>query len=162
MSSGQLVYILLRQSDGRRAPEGKITIVTKGELLVPISDADQANTRDDGNRPNYHVFKNPSVSLYCGAHYVAPLPDAQHHYFIPLRPFGRVQEFFNEEKKEWVFDLKSGDFVTFSKAKNILFAKGKIRHVGSVPDKAGVFFGIEILVSDCSTHKTCCIYVSVG
>ena len=139
-----------------------MTIIPRGELLVPISDADQANTRDDGNRPNYHVFNNPSVSLYCGAHYVAPLPDAQHRYFIPLISLSRVHEFYNVEKKEWVFALKSGDIVTFRKAKNIPYAKGKIRHFGSVPDKAGVFFGIEILVSDCSTHKTCCICVSVG
>ena len=113
MSSGQLVYILLRHSDGRRAPKGKMTIIPRGELLVPISDADQANTRDDGNRPNYHVFNNPSVSLYCGAHYVAPLPDAQHRYFIPLISLSRVHEFYNVEKKEWVFALKSGDIVTF-------------------------------------------------
>ena len=138
------VFLLLKQGkDGRRKSPKGACVVPKGALLVEIPEAEQGGERA-AYQQQFCLLQDPSVTLCCTATDVAPLHGAEYHYLMAVSPpEHRVQEFFNEQKMEWVMGLQTGDEVSFQ-TKEESSIKGKIRYVGHVEKKDGVYFGVEI------------------
>ena len=138
------VFLLLKQEkDGRRKSPKSACVVPKGALLVEIPKAEQGDEVVKHGQL-FHLLQDPSVTLMCTATDVAPLHGEEYHYLMAVSPpEHRIQEFFNDEKKEWVMGLQTGDEVSF-RTKEESLIKGKIRYVGPIEKKDGVYFGVEI------------------
>ena len=134
-------YLLLRVKDGRKRPSRKIIPVCKGELILEFP---QPIPADQFSREhNFHVFNDPSITLWCDPTDVAPLAEPECHYLLAVSPEHRVKEFHNRDKKKYVMNLIMGNEVSF-KTNEARLVKGRIRYLGPVDGKMGVYLGVEI------------------
>ena len=138
------VFLLLKEGkDGKRKSPKSSYVVPKGALLVGIPEAEQGDEVVKHGQL-YRLLQDPSIILCCTVTDVAPLHGEEYQYLMAVSPpEHRVQEFFNEQKREWVMGLQTGDEVSF-RTKEESLIKGKIRYVGPVEKKDGVYFGVEI------------------
>ena len=140
--SGPTVALLVKPKDGRRRPGKRKVTLEKGELVQELKDPyppDEFNTEEH----NYHVFNDTAVTLNCGATDVLPLEEAEHLYLLAVSTKDRMKEFHNNKKREYVIGLKTGDQVFF-KIDDVPSGRGRIRYLGVVQNKEGVYLGVEI------------------
>ena len=141
VSSITSVFLLLRPKDGRKRPSRKIVPVYKGDLIEEFPQPYPADQHSGEH--NFHVLNDPSTSLWCDPTDIAPLAECEHHYLLAVSPGHRIKEFHNRDKKEYVMNLMTGDKVSFKNNEGIL-VKGRIRYLGPVEGKIGVYLGVEI------------------
>ena len=137
------VCLLVKPKDGRRRPSRKIVTLEKGELIQELEQPyppDQFSTQEH----NYHVYKDTAVTLNCSAIDVLPLVGAEHQYLLAVSAKDRIKEFHNEKKREYVMGLKMSNQVFFKIDDDTSPARGRIRYLGHVQHKDGVYFGVEI------------------
>ena len=135
------VFLLLRAKDGRKRPSRKTVPVCKGELIEEFPQPKPADQH--GGEHNFHVFNDPSITLWCDPTDVAPLVGNECHYLLAVSPGHRVKEFHNRDKTEYVMNLITGNEMSFRTNKGRL-VKGRIRYLGPVKGKMGVYLGVEI------------------
>ena len=135
------VFILLRAKDGRKRPTRKPVPVYKGELIQEFPQPLPADQHSGEH--NCHVLNDPSITLWCDPTDIAPLAESEYHYLLAVSPGNRVKEFHNRDKKEYVMDLITGNEVSFRTNEGRL-VKGRIRYLGPVDGKMGVYLGVEI------------------
>ena len=134
-------YLLLRPKDARKRPFRKIVPVCKGELIQEFPQplpADQHN-----GEHNFHVLNDPSITLWCDPTDIAPLTESECHYLLAVSLGHRIKEFNNRDKKEYVMDLITGNEMSFRTNEGRL-VKGRIRYLGPIEGKMGVYLGVEI------------------
>ena len=156
--SDSAVYLLVKPKDGRRRPGRKNVVLEKGELIQELKDPyppDQFSAEEH----HYHVFNDTAVTLNCSATDVLPLTGAEHFYLLAVNTKDRMKEFYNEEKREYVIGLKLGDQVFFKINDDNPPGRGRIRYLGVVNHKDGVYFGVEIdevreIISLCFIYRT--------
>ena len=141
-SSPASVFLLMRAKDGRKRPSRKTVPVCKGELIEefpqPIP-ADQHSCQEY----NFHVLNDPSITLWCDPTDVAPLAESEYYYLLAVSPGQRIKEFHNRDKKEYVMGLNAQDELVFRNNEGRL-VKGRVRYLGPVNGKMGVYLGVEI------------------
>ena len=140
-SSVTSVFLLLRAKDGRKRPSRKTVPVCKGELIQEFSQPLPADQHSGEH--NCHVFNDQSITLLCDPTDIAPLADSEWHYLLAVTPGLRIKEFNNRNKKEYVMNLITGNDVSFRTNEGRL-VKGRIRYLGPVQGKMGVYLGVEI------------------
>ena len=138
------VVLLLRTKDGRKRPTRIKVPVLKGELVEELDEVIPADRYYSGPH-NYRVYTDPTITFYSDATDVAPLVDPEHLYLIPVSREQRIREFYNTDKKGYVLHgLKTGDKMLFSMSTDSEAVRGRIRYLGRVGGKRGVYFGVEI------------------
>ena len=140
-SSVTSVFLLLRAKDGRKRPSRKTVPVCKGELIQEFPQPLLADQHSGEH--NCHVFNDQSITLWCDPTDIAPLADSEWHYLLAVTPALRIKEFNSRDKKEYVMGLKTGDEVSF-RTNEARLVKGRIRYLGPVQGKIGVYLGAEI------------------
>ena len=156
--SSPAVSLLVKPKDGRRRPSRRTVALEKGELVQELKEPyppDQFSAQEH----NYHVFNDTAVTLYCSITDVLPLTAAEHLYLLAVSTKDRMKEFNNEKKREYVIGLKLGDQVFFKIDDNVSPGKGRIRYLGVVDHKDGVYLGVEIdevreIISICFIYHT--------
>lgn len=141
--SSLAVSLLVKPKDGRRRPSRRKVTLEKGELVQELKEPyppDQFSAQEH----NYHVFNDTAVTLNCGAIDVLPLEEAEHLYLLAVSTKDRMKEFNNEKKREYVVGLKMGDELFFKIDDDSSPGKGRIRYLGTVEHKEGVYLGVEI------------------
>ena len=141
--SSLAVSLLVKPKDGRRRPSRRKVTLEKGELVQELKEPyhpDQFSAQEH----NYHVFNDTAVTLNCGAIDVLPLEEAEHLYLLAVSTKDRMKEYHNEKKKEYVMGLRPGDHVFFKINDDNPPGRGKIRYLGDVVHKDGVYLGVEI------------------
>ena len=141
MSAVMSVFILLRAKDARKRPSRKTVPVCKGELIQEFPQPLPADQHSGEH--NFHVFNDPSITLWCDPTDVAPLAESEYHYLLAVSPGLRMKEFHNRDKKDYVLGLQTRDEVSFRTNEGRV-VKGRIRYLGPVQGKMGVYLGVEI------------------
>ena len=141
MSTFMSVFLLLRAKDARKRPSRKTVPVCKGELIQELSQPYPADQHSGEH--NFHVFNDPSITLWIDPTDVAPLAESECHYLLAVSPGHRIKEYTNRDKKEYVMKLVTGNEVSFRTNEGRL-VKGRIRYLGPVDGKIGVYLGVEI------------------
>ena len=126
-------------------------VVVRGELLVPIP-GDEITPRSDGQTPhNYHLKREPTVSLYCEDEF-APLGEYEFWLLEGIKSHTTRYEVFisPNNKLDWGLKLKPGDVVYVAiptqHAAPVHYAAAVIRYVGGLKTEPGIQFGVEITV----------------
>ena len=135
------VFLLLRAKDARKRPSRKIVPVCKGELIEEFPQPIPADRHSSEH--NFHVFNDRSITLWCDPTDVAPLAESEWHYLLAVSSGHRVKEFHNRDKKNYVMNLITGNEVSFRTYEGRI-VKGKVRYLGPVQGKMGVYLGVEI------------------
>ena len=136
------VFLLLKAKDGRKRPTKTKIPVRKGELVEELKEAIPAD-RYSGEH-NYRIYNyEPTITLYCHATDVL-LVDPEHLYLMAVSYDQRLREFLNDAKKQYVFGLKTGDGILFAMSAYSKGVRGRIRYIGVIKGKKGVYFGVEI------------------
>ena len=159
LHSDSSVFLLSRPKDGRRRPSRKKVKLEKGELVQELKDpypSDEFSAQEH----NFHVFNDRAVTLNCSAVDVLPLEGAEHQYLLAVRTKDRMKEFCNEKKREYVIGLKMGDEVFFKIDGDTSPGKGRIRYLGFVKDKDGVYLGVAI--DEVREIISICLYAKVS
>ena len=124
--------------------------VHKGEIVVEIPLNERSTT--DHTPHNYRLYTEPEITLHVSPTDVLPLYGAELDYLLAVHPpSARIQQYLRSEDFKKKMELKLGDTVTFKLSINPdsaeSYVNGKIRHLGKLREKDGVYFGIEIIVS---------------
>ena len=134
-------YLLLRTKDGRKRPSRNTVPVCKGQLIQEFSQPAPADQHSGEH--NFHVLNDPKTTLWCDPTDVAPLAESEYHYLLAVSPEHRIKEFHNRDKKDYVMNLITGSEVSFRTNEGRV-VKGRIRYLGPVDGKMGVYLGVEI------------------
>ena len=157
--------ILLRDSRGEKADtsiagtvinflsrKSSSVVVVRGELLVPIPE-NEVTPRSDGQKPhNYHLKRDPTVSLYCKEDDIAPLGEYEFLLLEGIKShIARYEVFISASNLlDWGLKLKPGDEVCVclptQHAVPVHYAAAVIRYVGGLKTEPGIQFGVEITV----------------
>ena len=156
--SGSAVALIFKPMGGRRRPGTKNVMLEKGVLVQELKypyPPDQFSAQEH----NYHVYNDTAVTLNCIAADVLPLTEPEHLYLLAVSTKDRVKEFINDKKREYVVGLKMGDQVFFKIDDGTSSGKGRIRYLGTVQHKEGVYLGVEIdevrdIISICFIYHT--------
>ena len=140
-SSDTSVYLLLRAKDGRKRPSRMTVPVCKGELVLEFLQPLPADQHSGEH--NFHVLNDQSITLWCDPTDIAPLTENEYHYFLAVSLGHRIKEFHKRDKKEYVMNLITGNEVFFRTNEGKL-VRGRIRYLGPVEGKIGVYLGVEI------------------
>ena len=143
----------LKRGIGRPVKEGEDPWqcdVHKGEIVVEIPLNERSTT--DHTSHNFRLYTEPEITLYAQPTDVFPLYGAEADYLLAVHPPSvRYREYLSSENLKEKMKLKAGDIVIFKwKIKEDApdtYVRGKIQYLGKFPEKDGVYFGIEILVS---------------
>ena len=124
--------------------------IHKGEIVVEIPPNERSST--DHTPHNYRLYTEPNVTLYASPTDVLPLYGAELDYLLAVHPPSvRYREYLSSENLKEKMELKVGGIVIFkwhiTKDAAESYVRGKIQYLGKFPEKDGVYFGIEILVS---------------
>ena len=141
MDKHDSMFLLMRAKDGRKRPSRKTVPVCKGELVQEFPQPIPADQHSGEH--NFHVLNDPSTTLWCDPTDVAPVVYSECHYLLAVSPGHRIKEFNNRDKKEYVMKLITGNEVSFRTNESRL-VKGRIRYLGPVQGKIGVYLGVEI------------------
>ena len=137
------VFLLVKPKDGRRRPSRKNVMLEKGELVQELEQP-YPTDKFSAEEHNYHVYNDAAVTLNCVPTDVLPLEEAEHLYLLAVSTKDRMKEFKNEKKREYVIGLKMGDQVYFKIDEDASPGRGRIRYLGVVKHKDGVYLGVEI------------------
>ena len=154
MDKQESAFLLMRAKDGRKRPSRKTVPVCKGELIQEFSQPAPADQHSGEH--NFHVFNDPSITLWCDPTDIAPLAESECHYLLAVSPEHRVKEFHKRDKKEYVMGLQTRNEVSFRTSEGRL-VKGRIRYLGPVQGKIGVYLGVEIDQVSSVSHITLCL-----
>ena len=158
MASSQIA-ILLKDKRGEGRIEGEEEVpwncpVDKGELVIEIPENKRVPSTDGKQPHNYRLYagEHDNVTLYAGPTDISPLHGTEVDYLLPVHPpSARIQQYTRENRMTEIMDIKVGDSVMFKKNQGksnpIAFVRGKVRHLGTIPENEGIYFGIEITVS---------------
>ena len=136
------VFLLLKSKDGRKRPTRSTTPVRKGELVEELNEVIAAD--EFSGEHNYRVYNEPSTTFCCKITDLGLLVGAEPHYLMAVSHELRIREFHNHAKKEYVLGLKTGDVMSFRISANSKAVRGRIRYLGPVQGKKGVYLGVEI------------------
>ena len=139
---GVFVFLLLKTKDGRKRPTRAKVLVRKGELVEELDEVIPADQFSGAH--NYRVCNEPTITFYSDATDVAPLVDPEPQYLMAVSHEQRIRAFFNTNKKEYVLGLKTGDKMLFSMSTDSEAVRGRIRYLGPIERKRGMYFGVEI------------------
>ena len=124
--------------------------VHKGEIVVEIPLNERSTT--DHTPHNYRLYAEPIVTLYAPPTDALPLYGAEADYLLAVHPPSvRFKQYLLSDDLKSKMELKVGDIVIFKLKINEdgpePYVIGKIRYLGKLREKDGVYFGIEIIVS---------------
>ena len=143
--------ILLKDIQGEKGvhssvtePSTKSVPVCRGELLLGTT----IPARD--GRLNYHLARDPSITLYCTEDDVAPLSDYDYKLVIAVKTRESRYGLFQKDILDWGSNLKEGDLVYVALPSKCpapsQHVVAVIRYIGPLPNEEGVQFGVEIQV----------------
>ena len=155
------IYSTVKAIYGFGARKQSSVVVVRGELLVPIP-RDEITPRNDGQKPhNYHLKRDPTVSLYCkdDGNDIAPLGEYEYWLLEGIKSqTTRYEVFISPNMLDWGSKLKPGDAVYVGLPTQhtvpVQYAAAVIRYVGGVKGEPGIHFGVEITVRlwcDCTS-----------
>ena len=158
MASSHIAILLKdKRGEGRIESEEEVPWncpVDKGELIIEIPEKEQVPNNDGKQPHNYRLYtgEQDNVTLYAGPTDIAPLHGTEVNYLLPVQPPStRLQHYRRENKMTEIMDIKVGDVVIFKhnqgKGNAPAYIRGKVRHLGTIPEHKGIYFGIEITVS---------------
>ena len=146
-------FILLQERSGEKKRHSDIvptrTSVAGGELLLKLPPDKHVHPKYFGESLNYSLYSDPYVALHDDGLGVRKLTETELQYLAAITyPETRLSEFKEAGKLDLVKGLRIGDEVLFrhsvqGKLKDV---SGTIQYCGSIPDHAGIMFGIEIEV----------------
>ena len=158
MATISTVFILTKEMYGEGKPEKKGEVpwdcrIFKGELVVEIPEKNRLLSKE-GKPLNFQLLTGPDiVTLHAEGTEVSPLHEDELPYLLAVQPAGvRLREYLRQDRKKEIMTLKVEDVVMFksdqgqNSASNII--RGKIRYIGPIEESDGMFFGIEITVSE--------------
>ena len=136
------VFLLLRAKDGRKRPTNAKVPIRKGELVEELDEVIPAD--ESSGEHNYRVYNEPCITFYCDATDVGLLLGAEPSYLMAVSHELRIREFYNNPKKDYVLGLITGDKILFRVDAHSQAVKGRIRYLGTVEGKKGVYFGVDV------------------
>ena len=124
--------------------------VCRGELLLSHP-RDKIVPRKDGKPAhNYHVARDPGVTVYGSEEHVAPLSPYEYHLLAAVKTTGGRYGVFQNDRLDWGSKLTLGTFVHAALPSKSPVPNqpvvSKIHYIGALPHENGCFFGVEIMV----------------
>ena len=159
MASSQIAILLKdKRGEGRIEDEEDVPWncpVDKGELITKIPEKERVSNNDGKQPHNYRLYtggEQDNVTLYAGPTDIAPLHGTEVDYLLPVHPPStRIHQYTRDNRMTEIMDIKVGDVVIFKldqgKGNVTAFVRGKVRHLGIIPEHKGIYFGIKITVS---------------
>lgn len=160
-------YILMKDTHGEKSANSFVsaikkpfvggssaqqTVVLRGELLRQIP-ASHQQQRSDGTAHNYHVDKDPSITLFVPDEQgVSPLPPGEYQLLRATNSCcDRFAVFLQGDWLEWGVNLKVEDHVYVRlpgpNPTTADWSLAVVRYKGGVQSLPGTNFGVEIYVS---------------
>ena len=157
MASSQVAILLKdKRGEGRIESEEKESCpVDSGELIIEIPEKERVPSNDGKQPHNYRLYngEQDNVTLYAGPTDIALLHGTEVDYLLPVHPPSvRIQQYTRENRMTEIMDIKVGDLVIFKldqgKGNPIAYVCGKVRYLSTIPEHKGIYFGLEITVSN--------------
>ena len=137
-------YILLRDMQGAKEGEARGVFRRKSVATVPVMRGELIKR---GPNLDYNLHRDSSVSLQCSPGDVGALHNEE---FLLLEAIAdpRVRLKAYQHKLDWGVSVKEGSTVQVSIAGGDLSRgdRAVVHYKGKIGDKAGTFFGMELLV----------------
>ena len=130
---------------------GRINYALKGSLLEFNG---RASTSTGAYLNRYHLAEDPSMRVKCEAHEVEHLTINEYEWLLPIQQPKDRYEFYNQKEKYTIVTTLVGDRVWVSVPEEDPFlsvdqstcCSATVRYIGSVTEKQGNYFGLELEV----------------